>query len=326
MDRRRFTAFIGGVLALPIARAQKTAALPIVGILTPHARNAMPGPNPFRDRLQQLGWVDGENYVFDRPDAGGREDRLPAIAEELVRKGVRVIFALGPEAAVAAARATKSIPIVFWGVAWPIEQGLVDSLARPGRNVTGMAFSVGTEWQKVMEALREVAPKANRIAVIATPSGNSMVAGGVYQSSVNRVQQMGFEMQRFEIARAEDIDGALAAALAWRPQALYVPGTTLTLRERKRFAEFAALHRLPAVFNMGQFVAAGGLLSYGIDSTATILHTAGYVDRILRGAKPADLPVELPTRYEFVINAKTAAALGLKIPQSMLLRVDRVIE
>jgi putative ABC transport system substrate-binding protein len=330
MNRREFVMAIGGALAAPLARAQKASKVPVLGILTPQPRPApaQRAQNPFMVRLKKLGWVDGETLVIEQPD--GREDRLSAMAEELVRKQVDVIWATGPEAAVAAARATRTIPIVFWGVAWPIEQGLIDSFARPGRNVTGMAFSVGTEWQKVLEALREIAPKALRLAAVATPSANRTVSGELFQSSVARnselVKQIGFEFQRFEVARVEDFEGVFAAIRDWRAQALYVPGTTLTFRERKRFADFATQHHFPSAFNQREFVDAGGLFSYGIDSLETTLQALGHVDRILRGAKPAELPVVLPSKYEFVVNQKTANALGLKIPQSILVRADRVIE
>lgn len=332
MDRRKFITAMGTAAAWPHALAQKPAALPVVGVLTPQPPGPPDAPisKAIRERYRQAGWIVGENLIIDRPNAEGREDRLPEMAEALARKRVSVIWALGPEAAVAAARATKSIPIVFWGVTWPVEQGLVDSFARPGRNVTGVAFGVGTEWQKRLESLRELVPKASRVAAIVTPSASQTVGGDVYRPPEARDQelmrQMGFELERFEIARAEDIDGALAAALAWRPHALGVPGTTLTFRERKRFAEFALQRKLPSVFNQKEFVEAGGLFSYGIDTPATIVHTIGFVNRILSGAKPADLPVELPNRYEFVINLKTAAALGIKVPQVALLRADRVIE
>ena len=170
MRRREFISLIGGVLAAPRAFAQKP--LPVVGILTPHppqpAGSVQAGA--YANALRKLGWIEGENYRLDRPNAEGREDRLPAIAEELVRKRVAVIYALGPEAAVAAARATRTIPIVFWGVAAPIEQGLVESYARPGRNITGAAWSAGDERLKMLELLAELAPQAKRLATIAIPS------------------------------------------------------------------------------------------------------------------------------------------------------------
>jgi putative ABC transport system substrate-binding protein len=333
MDRRRFVALLGGTLAVPFARAQTPKRLPILGVLTPHPRETpeQRTRSPIRARLVQLGWVPGETIEMVSPDGEGKEDRLPAMAEELVRKRADVIWAIGPEAAVAAARATQTIPIVFWGVGYPVEQGLVDSYARPGRNVTGIAFVTGVEIStKVLEYLRQIAPSAKRVAQIATPSAVTHVKGkqflGARPSNQMAAQKLGMEYRVHEIARVEDFDVVFAAILESRAQALFVPGTTLTFRERKRIAEFANRNRLPSAFNQREFVEAGGLFSYGIDSMETVLQTLGYVDKILRGARPADLPVEMPSKYELVINKKTADALGIKVPQSVLLRADRVIE
>ena len=333
MDRRRFVALIGGALAAPVSLAQKPSKLPTLGILTPQPRETpeQRARSPVRARLKQLGWVPGETVEMDRPDAEGREERLPAMAEELVRKRVDVIWALGPEAAVAAARATQTIPIVFWGVGYPVEQGLVDSLARPRRNATGIAFTTGPELStKVLEYLKEIAPAAKRLAVVVTPSALATVEGDLFVGARPMIQtaaqHLGVEHRVHEIAKVEDFDSMFAAIQASRAQALFVPGTTLTFRERQRFVDFANRNRLPSAFNQREFVEAGGLFSYGVDSWETILQTLGYVDRILRGAKPSDLPVELPSKYELVINLKTAKALGIVIPQSVLIRADRVIE
>ena len=333
MDRRRFVALIGGALAAPLARAQKPARLPILGVLTPHPRETpeQRARSPIRARLKQLGWVDGETVEIERPDGEGREDRLPTMAEELVQKRVNVIWAIGPEAAVAAARATQTIPIVFWGVGYPVEQGLVDSYARPGRNVTGIAFATGPELPtKVLEYLKEIAPAAKRLALVVTPSALATVKGDLYLGARPMIQtaaqHLGIEHRVHEIAKVEDFDATFAAIQSSRAQALFVPGTTLTFRERQRFVDFANRNRLPSAFNQREFVEAGGLFSYGIDSWETILQTLAYVDRILRGAKPADLPVELPSKYELVINLKTGTALGITIPRLVLLRADRVIE
>lgn len=332
MDRRRFVAAIGGTLAAPFARAQKKSGLPVLGVLTPHppAPPEAPGSIALRARYKQLGWVDGETFHILRPNAEGREDRLPAIATELVRNRVNVIWALGPEAAIAAARATSMIPIVFWGVGLPVEQGLVDSIARPGRNVTGIAFFTGSELTlKVLELAKEALPHVKRVSVVRTPSANQTVKGEQLKPTVGNeqaMQRLGLDIQLNDVASVDDFDATFATILKARPHLLFVPGTTLTFRERRRFTEFALHNALPSAFNQREFVVAGGLLSYGIDSSGTILESFGYVDKILRGAKPADLPVELPSRYELVINRKTEKALGLTISQSVLLRADRVIE
>jgi len=333
MKRREFVALIGSALAAPLVRAQKAAELPTIGLLNPHPRQTpeQAARSPMLARLKQLGWVLGETVRMERPDGEGREDRLPAMAEELVRKRVDVIWAIGPEAAVAAARATQTIPIVFWGVAHPIEQGLVDSYARPGRNVTGVAFNTGPGLAaKVLEYLRQISPAAERLAQISTPSATTDVKGNRYVGAMPTIdmaaRRLGMEHRAYDVTKVEGFDAVFAAILASRAQALYVPGTTLTFRERQRIVDFANANRLSSAFNQREFVESGGLFSYGIDSLETGLQTVTYVDRILRGAKPADLPVEMPSKYELVINMKTAAALGLKVPQSVLLRSDRVIE
>jgi putative tryptophan/tyrosine transport system substrate-binding protein len=333
VKRRKFVALMGGLLAAPCSLGQKPQKVPVLGVLTPHSRamTAQAPRSPVREALKKFGWVVGENLELERPDAEGKEDRLPAMAEELVRKRVDVIWAVGPEAAVAAARATRAIPIVFWGVGYPIEQGLIDSFARPGRNVTGIAFFTGPEVStKILELLKEIAPSAKRVAMISTPSAMMDVKGnrfvGVRPVFEAAVKHLGLESRLFEITRAEDIDGVLASILKSRAQSLVVPGTTLTFRERQRFVDFASRNRLPAAYNQRQFVESGGLFSYGIDSVETQMQSITYVDHILRGARPANLPVELPSKYQLIINRKTAHALGLKVPQSMLARADRVIE
>jgi len=331
--RRQFLIASGALLATPFVCAQKPSKLPVLGVLTPHPPETpeQAARSPIFARLKQLGWIRGETIEIERPDGEGKEARLPAMAEELVRKRVDVIWAIGPEAAIAAARATQTIPIVFWGVAFPVEQGLVDSLARPGRNVTGITFVTGAELSaKVLEYLGQIAPTVKRMAYIATPSAYTHVKGerflGARPTIEVAAQKLGMEQRVYEIAKVEDFDAVFAAILKSRMQALFVPGTTLTFRERKRFVDFANRNLLPSAFNQREFVEAGGLFSYGIDSMETVLQTLAYVDRILRGARPADLPVEMPSKYELVINLKTASVLGLKIPQLVLLRANRVIE
>ena len=322
---------MGGVLAAPCARAQKSLKRPVLGSLTPHPAPKQQSDGPILAHLRKLGWVNGENIEIFRPDAEGREDRLPALAEEMVRRRVDVIWAVGPEAAIAAARATQTIPIVFWGVASPVEQGLVDSYARPGRNVTGVAFFTGPELSaKLLEILSQVAPGAKRVAAITTPSSTEPVAGERRSRAGSPVesaaQLLGLEFRTHPVRSSDDLDPAFAAILESRAQALLTFGTTLTFRERQRIAGFASRHRLPSVFNQREFVEAGGLVSYGPDTWETVLQSMGYVDRVLRGSRPADLPVERPSKYELVVNLKTARAIDLKIPQSVLLRADRVIE
>lgn len=255
---------------------------------------------------------------------------MPELAAALVAKKVDVIWANSPDAALAAARATNTIPIVFWGVAHPVEQGLIHSYARPGRNVTGVAFAASPEIEgKRLELLREIAPAAKRLAFLAVESSLPILTGGRISSplaTADRARGLGYEVRTFVFESEERLEAAFAAILEWRSQALIAQPSTLIYRERKRIIEFANRNRLPSVFPLWDYVQDGGLVAYAIDWRPTIARSFEYVDRILRGANPAELPVELPSRYELAINLKTARLLGLAIPQSLLLRADRVIE
>lgn len=333
--RRQFLIASGALLATPLlARAQTQKRLPVLGILSPTPK---PPPeerqrNPFNVRLRELGWVEGETLLFERAYGEGSEERLPELAAMLVAKRVDVICALGAQAAVVAARATRTTPIVFWGVPFPVEQGLIESFARPGRNATGVAWSAspGVE-DKRLEFLREVAPAAKRLAAIVVPTELRTVAGGPAKipstAIIPTARKFGYEEYRaFPVAKQDDFEPAFAAILAWGAQALSVGASTLTSRNQQRIVEFANRNRLPSAFTTPDYVEAGGLVSYAIDWRPAFARTADYIDRILRGAKPSELPVDLPSRYVTAVNLKTAKALGLKIPQSILLRADTVIE
>jgi putative ABC transport system substrate-binding protein len=333
MDRRRFIATLGGALALPsFAIAQKPDRLPVVGLLSPQPT---PTPEqwantPFAKRLRELGWIEGKNVVVVQARGEGRPDRMPALAAELVRKRADVILALAPEAAVAAARATKAIPIVFWGVGSPVELGLVTSFARPAGNITGVAWNAAGEVQvaKTLEFLKQIAPSARRLASIWDPTVSHTVSGTEYAYPGFEVaaKSLGYELRSHEVKRDEDLDSAFAAILEWRAEALVIPAMPFTGRNRQRIVEFANRNRLPSAFDLRFFVEAGGLVSYGPDMPETQRRAVDYVDRILRGARPGDLPVELPSRFELAVNLRTARALGLTVPQAVLLRADRVIE
>jgi putative ABC transport system substrate-binding protein len=301
--------------------------------LSPHPR-----PDPKRDarlpvcgaRFNRLGWHK-ENLVVVRPEDSSGESALAAMAEELVRKRVDVIWAIGPEAAVAAARATRTIPIVFWGVAHPVEQGLIASFAQPGGNVTGVAFFAGTGlFGKVLEVFREIAPRVSRVAAISTPSARNTVQGGRYQESQPAIEaaarSLGFDYRAHAVARPEDFESAFAKILESQAQGVVTFGTTLTFRNRQRIVEFANRNRLPHGANQAEFVEAGALFSYGANTLETNLQCIDYIDKVLRGTKPAELPVERPARYELAVNLKTASTVGLAVPRSVLLRADRVIE
>lgn len=332
VHRRRFLAASAALTAAPFVRGQP-AKVPTLGILTPHPRprDLDWGPNnPVTGPLIKRGWVIGQTLLIERPDAGGREELLPNLAAELVAKKVDVIWALGPEAAIAAARATSRIPIVFWGVAFPIEQGLIDSFAQPGRNATGVAWYASPAVDgKRLELLKAIAPKPKRLAHLAVPSAARTVKGDqvkVTSSTVEAAKALGYELERFLVEKAEDFDGAFKAILDWGAQSLTVAGTTVTVRAMKRIVEFANGNRLPSAYTFRDFVEAGGLVSYAIDWRPTFTRSMDYVDRILRGAKPAEMAVDLPTEYQTAVNLKTAKLLGLTVPQSILLRADRIIE
>ena len=324
-----------GASLIPRAQAQKR--LPVLGSLGPF-RTPTPEQNassPFRGRLRELGWIDGKTLHLERAFAENDFDRLPGLAASLVEKKVDVIWAWGPAAAVAAARATKTIPIVFWYAPFPIELGLIDSYARPGGNVTGTAWSASgavAEQLKLGQLLREVAPDSRRLARLFAPSWLRTVKGETLDNSAiiasvdSGLGGLGFEMHRFEVHKESDFESAFDAIARWRAESLLVPAGDLMARAGKQILDFARRKRLPDAYSFHSLVERGGLISYGFNPMPSLIRTAEYVDRILRGAKPADLPVELPQHYEIVVNVKTANALGLKIPQSILLRADRVIE
>lgn len=332
--RRQFLIATGALLAAPLAQAQTSGRLPVLGILSGN-RSATPeqiASSPITAKLKELGWIEGKTFLVERAFGEGSEDPLPELAATLVRKRVDVIWTFGPEAAVAAARATKTIPIVFFGVTWPVEYGLVDSIARPGRNVTGVAFNAAPEvlLHKPLELLREIVPRLRRVAVI-TPKGRISVTGGPVPPNVRTLEpaarRFGFELLDYPVAREADFEPMFAAILASKAEAVFELPTPLTNRVRRRIVDFTNQNRLPGISNASDFVTLGGLLAYSsIPGLEPVLRSFEYVDRILRGAKAADLPVELPSRIELSINLRTAKALGLTIPQSVLIRADRVIE
>ena len=332
--RRKFLLATGALLAASLARAQQSGRLPVLGMLSA-SRTPTPeqiASSPITAKLKELGWIEGKTFLVERAYGEGSEDPLPEIAAGLVRKRVDVIWTFGPEPAVAAARATKMIPIVFFGVTWPVEYGLVDSIARPGRNVTGVSFNAAPEvmLHKPLEMLREIAPRLRRVAVI-TPKGRTSVTGGEVPPNIRTLEpaakRFAFDLLDFPVAREADIEPMFAAILAKKAEAVFEIPTPLTFRARKRIVDFTNHNRLLGISNAPDFVTLGGLLAYSsYAGLEPILRSFEYVDRILRGAKAADLPVELPSRIELAINLKTAKALGLTSPQSVLLRANRVIE
>jgi putative ABC transport system substrate-binding protein len=280
----------------------------------------------FRQGLRELGWVDGQNIVIEYRWAEGHPDRLPGLADELVRLKVDVIAASPTPAALAAKNATPTIPIVGMGLTEPVAVGLIASLARPGGNVTGVAYSFDANIVgKQLELLKGVVPQVRRVAVLLNP-GSSPALPLTISSLKAAARPLGLQLQLHEARAPSDFDDAFAAMAKARAGALLVTGDPMFFLQRARLADLALNRRLPAMSTQEQWVEAGGLISYGPSLPDLWRRAAAYVDRILRGAKPADLPVEQPTKFELVINLKTAKALGLTIPPSLLARADQVIE
>jgi putative tryptophan/tyrosine transport system substrate-binding protein len=341
MRRRESLAALGalvlaGASAPCIAQSTSAGRARKIGFLLPGPDPGSKLPGPQRQgslELRKLGWIEGENLGIERLFAEHQMERMPALASELLRRGVELIVAQGSQAALAAARATKTVPIVFGDVVWPLEQGLIDSYARPGRNATGMAYYAGVEVSnKRLEFLREIAPSARRLTwlwpaeLAETVSGGSVDMAGVMGEAAKRV---GFEPRFHDVRSLADLNRSLVEASAWRTQALMVSSSFATVAERQRVAEYSIQNRLPSASPTFTQVEAGALMYYGparSDGPALFARFYSMVDRILRGAKPADLPVELPSRYDLVVNMRTAKAIGLAVPQSILLRADRVIE
>ena len=304
--------------------AQKPRRIGVLALSVSTSEQAQWGKLMFASWMRNAGYEEGRNLAIEWRYAEGDASRLPALAEELARLNVELIMASFNDAIAAARRATRSIPIVMFNSVNPVEQGFVESLARPGGNVTGTAWSAPEITAKILQVLQEAAPRAKRVAAIGNTSMRGAHEYGV--STSQGASKLGMEARAFSTGRPEEIPGALAQIAAFRPQALYVALDPVLASAMAAIVAFALKHKLPAIANASLFVDAGGLLSYGPDVKELGEHTAGYVTRILAGARPADLPVQLPTKFELVVNLKTAKLIGLRIPQSILLRADRVIE
>ena len=278
----------------------------------------------FRQGLRELGYVDGQNVTIEWRWSEGRPDRFPGLATEVVALKPDVIVASGTQAIRAAKRATSAIPIVMTTSSYPDKIGLVNSLSRPGGNVTGLS-NVGPELSgKKLELLKEIAPKASRVAVLFNPASD--VEPLAVRELSAAAPAVGVEIQSVEVRSPDDFSAAFAALSPSRIDALLALGNPINFRGRQLIADFALKNRLPSIYDERLFVEAGGLISYAPSFTDSFRRAATYVDKILKGQQPADLPVEQPTKFDLVINLKTAKALGLTIPPSLLLRADHVIE
>ena len=312
------------LLAASLATAQPAVTVPRIGYLGSGYASTKQ-IDAFRDGLRELGWVDGKNIAVEYRFAESRYERLPALAAELVRLKVAVIVAGPTPPAVAAKNATGTIPIVIWGVADPVLVGLIESHARPGNNVTGTTFAFGIDlYGKELELLKEAVPTLRRVGVLSNSAnpGHVPAVKGVKATA----ESLGLSVQIVDVRASEEFEAAFDTLVKARAQAVLVIPDSLFGANAKKLAPVVAKSRLPSMFGARTNVEAGGLMSYGPDLLNLNRQAAIYVDKILRGAKPAELPVEQPTKFELVINLKTAKALGMTIPQSLLLRADEVIQ
>lgn len=304
--------------------AQQQGKLWRVGLLMPFRRPPSPDPdNPFQRRLRDLGYVEGKNLVIERRFAEGKVESLPALAAELVKLNVDVIVSLGTPATRAAQKATTTIPIVM-GVGDPVGAGLIASLARPGGNTTGVSSLDVDLTPKLLELLLSVAPKTSKVAVMVNPSNPAQLR--ILKLVQAAAQRVGVSVLAVEARTAVEIGNAFLVIAQQGAGSVLVALDTLFVSQRRQIAELAEKNRLPSIGGIQMFADAGCLLSYGINDADFWRLKATYVDKILKGAKPRDLPVEQPTKFDLVINMKTAKALGIRIPPSLLLRAERVIE
>ena len=323
--RRSFITLVGGIASWPFAvRAQQPSKLPTIGFLGPNSSSIdSPRVGTFVQRLRELGWIEGRNVAIEYRWAEGRVEHLAEFAAEFVRLKVDVIVTSGTPAVVAAKRVTSVIPIVFAAVGDPVGVGLVASLAHPGGNVTGSSLQATDLAGKRLQLLCEVVSALHHLAIIANRDAPpAMVEMREVQAAA---PTLGLEVITSEIRHPEDIVPAIEA-IKGRAEGLYVCLDPLVTTNRTRITTLALGERLPTMFNVREFVEAGGMMSYGPSFLALYRRAGDFVDKILRGAKPADIPVEQPTKFELTLNLKTATALGLTVPQSILALADEVIE
>lgn len=326
-DRRTFLAVASVALLGPSIRAaaQQPARIWRIGFLAKGPRPPDGGaPAPLRKTLQGLGHTEGRDLVFEGRWAEVRSERLPGLARELVALGVDLLFCLGSEAAAAAKQATSVIPIVVVNAGDVVETGLISSLARPGGNVTGVNDQSAVLSAKRLELLKELVPAAARIAVLWNANDRAMTLR--YREIERAAQVLRVRIEPLGVNEPDDFDMALTAMDRSRPDALMMVTDALTRLNRQRVLDYASKHRIPAMYEYGSLVEAGGLISYGGDMDENFKLAAEYVSKIIKGAKPEDLPVEQPNRYFLFINLKTAKALGLAIPQALQLRADGLIQ
>jgi ABC-type uncharacterized transport system substrate-binding protein len=304
------------------AEAQQPARIHRIGILSPVSESFFSARvEAFRQRLRQLGYVEGKNIVIEYRYTEGKRERLSELAAELVRLKVDVIVTTGPGTTLAAKKASATIPIVFAAAGDPIGIGLVSSLAQPGGNITGLSLMAPDLDGKRLELLKEAFPKVARVAFLWQPGSTPQALTKMEAAA----KALGLKLLSLEVRSLDDFEGAFARAKKERAQALITTTGGLINTQQRRVLDFAAKNRLPAIYHYSEFVEAGGLMSYGPDNTDLWRRAGDFVDKILKGAKPADLPIEQPTKFEFFVNLKTAKQIGVTIPSNVLARADRVL-
>jgi putative tryptophan/tyrosine transport system substrate-binding protein len=329
IERRKFLATLGGAaIAWPLtARAQQVGKVPRIGYLSPGS--ASPGPLAYHDEfergLRELGYIEGRNIVIEYRFADGKFDRLGALAAELVQLNVDVIVSVVTQASLAAKNATSTIPIVIVSVGDPVGAGLVASLARPGANVTGNSGMTTEVIGKGLGLFKQTVPNVSPVAVMWNPD-NVVYQGQILRETEVAARTLGIQLQMFGARGPDEFDRTFGAITSARAASLLVLPDPVFSAHTARIAAFADESRLPALYGLREHAAAGGLMAYGPNYADLYRRAASYVDKILKGAKPADLPVEQPTKFEFVINLKTATTLGLTIPPGVLAIADEVIE
>ena len=331
MKRREFITLLGGAAVWPLTvNAQPLAKVPRIGLMvtgsleSPEARVQL---DAFRLGLRQLGYTEGRNIVIEYRGADARIERFPNLAAELVRLEVDLTFAANTPAALAARQATATIPIVAAVMGDPVEDGLVTSLAQPGGNVTGLTFLAPELTAKRLQLLKDALPNVSRVAALWHPGAfGERTTSDMVKATEAVARTLGVQLQLLDVQGAEEFDRAFATMVRERAEALLTFPGSLFFNERRRLVELAVTHRLPSIYAAREFVELGGLIAYGANINDLFRRSAVYVDGVLKGAKPADLPVEQATRFELVINLKAAKDLGIDVPLPLMIRADEMIE
>jgi putative tryptophan/tyrosine transport system substrate-binding protein len=323
VKRREFIGLLGGAAAWPLtARAQQAVGkIVTIGVL---AIEPWPPIDTFRQALNNLGYIEGKNVRFEYRYAEGYNERLPELANDLADLNVDVIVTWGTDAVLAAKQATTTIPIVMGTIGDPLGSGIVTNLARPGGNVTGSSSRAAELESKRLELLKEAVPGLSRAAILFNPTNHYMPLA--LQSARNGAQMLHVSLAIYEVRDTTTLDAAFVTLTKDRPDALMVPADTFLVSQRSRIAQFAIENKLPSVYTFREYIEAGGLIAYTPNYHDLFRRAASYVDKILKGAKPGELPIGQPTKFQLVINLKTAKALGLVIPRALLVGADQVIE